>query len=65
MNDFIVNAARTLYRVFEEQNAPEVYGTVCCGRLYVGTQPARKCRTCQGVPKCIRISAEADLDNLA
>lgn len=65
MSTLIDAAARELYKTFVAQGVTHVYGTRCCGRVYLGQQPAMKCRTCQGQPKNVEIAQEGDLDNLS
>lgn len=55
---------RDLYRVFQAQGVELVYLVRCCGRVYLGREPAVKCRTCDKHPKSKEIRCEADLDNL-
>lgn len=52
-----------LYLVFRAQGAEVVYLVRCCGRAYLGLEPAVKCRTCDKHPKNKEIRSEADLDN--
>ncbi len=60
-----LNAAKEIYSAFNAQNAPLVYAVYCCNRLYLGLDPAMKCRTCQVKPNNVEIRQEADLDNVA
>jgi hypothetical protein len=55
---------RELYKVFQAQGVEVVYAVRCCGRVYLGRDPAVKCRTCAKLPKNIEIRAEADLDGV-
>lgn len=56
---------RVLYKAFTAQGIEVVYGVRCCGRVYLGTVPATKCRTCMGTPKSVELRQESDVDNLA
>jgi hypothetical protein len=56
--------ARDLFRVFQEQGVEVVYAVSCCERVYLGREPAVKCRTCDKHPKSKEIRTETDLDNL-
>jgi len=56
--------AHELYRMFLQQGVEVVYAVRCCGRVYLGREPAVKCRTCEKHPKNVEIRQEGDLDNL-
>lgn len=57
-----LDAAKEIYRTFKAQNAETVYAVFCCERLYLGLEPAIKCRTCQVKPTNVELRSEADLD---
>lgn len=64
MSTLLLQTAREMYKAFAAQGTEVVYAVRCCGRLFLGFEPARKCRTCQSQPKNVEIRTEADLDNL-
>lgn len=53
-----------LYKIFQAQGAEVVYAVRCCGRVYLGRDPAVKCRTCSKHPKNVEVRSEKDLDSL-
>lgn len=56
---------RKVYQIFAAQDpVTPVFLVRCCGRIYMGRDPASKCRTCDDTPKNVEIRNEADLDNL-
>ncbi len=60
----VVEVAKELYKAFASQKAEKVFAVVCCGRVYLGINPATRCRTCTSTPKNVEICTAADLDNL-
>lgn len=52
------NAIRErLLKPFRDSGESRVFVAECCGRLYVGLQPAAQCRTCDKEP----VSTKVDL----
>jgi len=45
-----INPLRNLLPVYKQQGADTVYVVSCCGRVYIGLNPAKACRTCAQVP---------------
>lgn len=39
-----------ILKPFREQGVEKVYVSECCGRTYVGREPAKRCRTCDKTP---------------
>lgn len=49
---------------FAADPAP-LYASSCCGRLYVGREPATMCRTCPKIPEPVQIGSLDDVDQAA
>jgi len=47
---------------FKQQGVRLVYVAECCGRVYVGLEPPKRCRTCTKTPivETVEISAETE-----
>jgi hypothetical protein len=47
----MLTALQLTAKPFFDQGAEKVFIVKCCGRVYVGLEPASKCRTCSKIPK--------------
>lgn len=53
---------QTLLVQFQGQGIEKVFMSSCCGRVYLGIDPAQKCRTCEKRPVNIETPTQSAVD---
>lgn len=58
-----VEVLTRLTEPFFAQGEPYVYIAMCCDRVYVSKEEAKKCRTCSSPPTNNKVRSRKDIDN--
>jgi len=52
------DVVKRILPAFQAQQLERVHVVTCCGRIYVGKEPATLCRTCRKVPLSYEVSTD-------
>jgi rubrerythrin len=64
-NHVLASTRKALVKFHEQAPEQVVYLARCCGRIYMGWEPAIKCGTCEQPAKNVELRDVRDLDNPA